>query len=315
MLIVASSWIAGAHAADGFPSRPIRMIVPVAPGGGADITSRAVAVKLTDVFGYQVIVDNRPGGGGVVGFEAAARATPDGHTMLQGGIGSLAVMPHFTKLPYDVLRDFSPVARAVSALNMLVVHPSLPVHSVKDLIVYAQKNPGKLNYGSSGPGRADHLAGEIFSTLTGVKMQHVPYKGGAPAMIDLFSGNIQLISATLSTSIMHVKAGKIRPIAMTSARRWDQLPEIPTVAEAGVPGFAVDNWYGFVTARGTPAARVAVLHREINRSLDLPDVKSRLATLGIVPFLLPTPEAFGDYIRAELKKYGKVVADAGIRGD
>lgn len=315
MLIVLWSWFAGAHAADGFPSRPIRMIVPVAPGGGADITSRAVAVKLTDVFGYQVIVDNRPGGGGVVGFEAAARATPDGHTLLQGGIGSLAVMPHFTKLPYDVLRDYAPVARAVSALNMLVVHPSLPVHSVKDLIAYAQKNPGKLNYGSSGPGRADHLAGEIFGILTGVKMQHVPYKGGAPAMIDLLSGNIQLIFATLSTSIMHVKAGKIRPIAMTSARRWDQLPEIPTVAEAGVPGFAVDNWYGFVTARGTPAARVALLHREINRSLDLPDVKSRLAMLGIVPFLLPTPEAFGDYIRAELKKYGKVVADAGIRGD
>lgn len=314
-LIVVSSWLAGAHAADSFPSRPVRMIVPVAPGGGADITSRAVAGKLTDVFGYQVIVDNRPGGGGVVGFEAAARATPDGHTLLQGGIGSLAVMPHFAKLPYDVLRDYAPVARAVSALNMLVVHPSLPVHSVKDLIAHAQKNPGKLNYGSSGPGRADHLAGEIFGTLAGVKMQHVPYKGGAPAMIDLLSGSIQLIFATLSTSVMHVKAGKIRPIAMTSARRWDQLPDIPTVAEAGVPGFAVDNWYGFVTARGTAAARVAVLHREINRSLELPDVKSRLATLGIVPFLLPTPEAFGDYIRAELKKYGKVVADAGIRGD
>ncbi len=303
------------EAADPFPTKPIRLIVPVAPGGGADITSRVVAAKLVDVFGQQVIVDNRSGGGGIVGLEATARATPDSHTISQGGIGSLAVMPHFTKLPYDVLRDFTPVARAVSALNMLVVHPSLPVNSVKDMIAYAQKNPGKLNYGSSGPGRADHLAGEIFSGMAGLNMQHVPYKGGAPAMIDLLSGNIQLIFATLSTSIMHVKAGKIRPIAMTSSQRWDQLPNIPTVAEAGLPGFAVENWYGFIGPRGMAATRVAVLHREINRALDMPDVRMRLATLGIVPFTLPTAEAFGDYIRAETKKYGKVVQDAGIKGD
>lgn len=304
-----------AHAADPFPSKPIRLIVPVAPGGGADITSRAVAAKLVDVFGQQVIVDNRAGGGGIVGLEATARATPDAHTISQGGIGSLAVMPHFTKLPYDVLRDFTPVARGVSALNMLVVHPSLPVNSVKDMIAYAQKNPGKLNYGSSGPGRADHLAGEIFSAMANVKMQHVPYKGGAPAMIDLLSGNIQLIFATLSTSIMHVKAGKIRAIAMTSSQRWEGLQNIPTVAESGLPGFAVENWYGFIGPKGMPPARVATLHREINRALDAPDVRARLATLGIVPFTLPTPEAFGDYIRAEMKKYGKVVQDAGIKGD
>lgn len=303
------------HAADSFPTKPIRLIVPVAPGGGADITSRAIASKLVDVFGQQVIVDNRAGGGGIVGLEAAARATPDAHTISQGGIGSLAVMPHFTKLPYDVLRDFTPVARAVAALNMLVVHPSLPIHSVQDMIAYAKKHPDKVNYGSSGPGRADHLAGEIFSGMAGVRMQHVPYKGGAPAMIDLLGGNIQIIFATLSTSIVHVKAGKIRPIAMTSSQRWEQLPNIPTVAEAGLPGFAVENWYGYIGPRGMAPGRVAVLHREINRALEAPDVRARLATLGIVPFTLPTPAAFGDYIRAETKKYGKVVQDAGIRGD
>ena len=305
-----------AQAADPYPNKPIRLIVPVAPGGGADITSRAIAAKMAEAFGQQVIVDNRPGGGGVVGMLAVARATPDGYTLSQGGIGSLAVVPNFTpKPPYDVARDYVPIARAASALNMLVVHPTLPVHSVKDLIAYAKKNPGRLNYGSSSAGRADHLAGEIFSIMAGVKMQHVPYKGGAPAMIDLLGGNIQLIFATLSTSVMHVKAGKIRPIAMTSARRWEQMPDIPTVAEAGLPGFEVENWYGFIGPRGTPPARVALLHREINRSLEMPDVKARLGTLGIVPFLLPTPEAFGDYIRAETKKYGKVLADAGIQGE
>jgi tripartite-type tricarboxylate transporter receptor subunit TctC len=308
VIVSSSAW-----GAEVYPAKPIRMIVPVAPGGGADITARAVGLKMAETFGQQVIIDNRAGAGGIVGFEAAARAAPDGYTVLQASIGPLVVTPQITKkLPYDVFRDYAPVARAVSALNMLVVHPSLPVHSVKEFIAYAKNNPGRLNYGSSGAGRADHLAGEMFNAMAGVSMQHVPYKGGAPAMTDLLSGSIQLIFATLSTSVMHVKAGKIRAIAMTSMRRWDQMPDIPTVDEAGVPGFAVDNWYGFAVPKGTPPGRVALLHREINRSLELPEVKTRLAALGIVPFLLPAPEAFGDYIRAEHKKYGKVVADAGI---
>lgn len=305
-----------ATASEVYPNKPIRLIVPVAPGGGGDITGRALAQKLSEAFAQQVIVDNRPGAGGVVGFEAAARANPDGYTFILAGIGPTAVSPTLTKkLPYDPLRDFTPVARGVSALNMLVVHPSLPVHSVKEMIAYARKNPGRLNYGSSGPGRADHLAGELFSVMANVTMQHIPYKGGAPAMIDLLAGNIQLIFATVSTSVMHVKAGKIRPIAMTSARRAELFPEIPTIAESGVPGFAVDNWYGFIAPRATPAARVARLHHEINRSFEMQDVRNRLGMLGIVPFLLPTPEAFGDYIRSEINKYAKVLRDAGISGD
>ena len=305
-----------AHADDAYPNKPIRMIVPVAPGGGADITARALAQKLSAAWGQQIIIDNRAGAGGTVGMEIGARATPDGYTLIEGSMGPLTVdISLYSNLPYDPLRDFTPIARGVTALNMLVVHPTLPVASVKELIAYAKANPAKLNFGSSGAGRADHLAGELFNTLAGVKMQHVPYKGGAPAMVDLVGGNIQLIFATVSTAVASVKAGRIRPIAVTTANRVDLFPDLPTVAEAGVPGFAVDNWYGFVGPRGLPRHIVVKVHREINRSLDAPDVKMRLAGLGILPFPLPTPEAFGDYIKSEIAKYAKVVKDSGARAE
>ncbi len=191
----------------------------------------------------------------------------------------------------------------------------MPVKSVKDLIAHAKTNPGKLNYGSSGVGFADHLAGELFSTLTGVKMQHVAYKGGAPAMIDLVGGNIQLIFATVSTALPSMKSNRIRPLAITFAKRVDEFPELPTVAEAGVPGFVIDNWYGFQAPAGTPKPIVAKLHAEINRILGLPDVKERLGAIGIFPFTLPTPEAYGEYIKSEITKYAKVVKDSGVRTD
>ena len=305
-----------AHAADAYPVKPIRIIITVAPGGGADITARAVGQKLTEAWGQQVIVDNRPGGNGIVGMDIAAHSTPDGYTIVEGTIGPVAVNTSlYSKLPYDPVNDFAPVARAVSALNVLVVHPSLPVHSVKELIAYAKANPGKLTFGSSGVGFADHLAGELFNTLAGVKMLHVPYKGGAPAMIDLVGGNIQLIFATVSTALASMKANRIRALAVTSAKRVEQFADLPTVAEAGVPGFAVDNWYGFQAPRGVPKTIVAKLHAEINRVLVLPDVKERLAELGIFPFTLPTPEAYGDYIKSEIVKYAKVVKDSGARAD
>ena len=305
-----------AHAADVYPNKPIRIIITVAPGGGADITARAVGQKLSEAWGQQVVVDNRPGGNGIVGMDIAAHASPDGYTIVEGTIGPVAVNPSlYSKLPYDPVNDFAPIARAVTALNMLVVYPSLPAHSVKELIAYAKANPGKLNYGSSGVGFADHLAGALFETLAGVKMQHVPYKGGAPAMVDLLGGNIQLIFATVSTSLTHVKAGRIRALAVTSAKRVAQFADVPTVAEAGVPGFAVDNWYGFMAPRGTPKPIVVKLHAEMNRILDLPDVQVRLAVLGIFPFPAPSPEAYGDYVKAEIKKYAKVVQDSGVRID
>ena len=308
--------VSTASAADAYPARPIRIIITVVPGGGADITARAIGQKLTEAWGQQFIVDNRPGGNGSVGMSIAANANPDGYTIVEGTIGPVAVNPSlYSKLPYDPVKDFAPVARAVSALNVLVVHPSLPVKSVKELIAYAKANPGKLNYGSSGVGFADHLAGELFSTLAGVRMQHVPYKGGAPAMVDLVGGNIQLIFATVSTALASMNAGRIRPLAVTSAKRVDQFRELPTVAEAGVPGFAVDNWYGFQAPRGSPKPIVGKLHAEINRALGMSDVKERLAVLGIFPFTLPTPDAYGDYIKSEMAKYAKVVKEAGVRAD
>jgi tripartite-type tricarboxylate transporter receptor subunit TctC len=314
--VALTQWSFPAFAQPAYPGKPIRMIVPVAPGGGADITARALAQKLTDLWGQQVIIDNRAGAGGIVGLEIGARSAPDGYTLIQASVGPLTVNPALhKKLPYDALKDFDPVTRAVSALNVLVVHPSLPVHSVKDLIAHAKANPGKLSFGSSGAGRADHLAGELFNRLAGVRMQHVPYKGGAPAMIDLVAGNVQLIFATVSTAIVHMKSGRIRTIASTSAKRPELLADIPTVAEAGVPGFEIENWYGFVVPTGTPKSIVTLLHREINRNLALPDVRERLAGLGIAPFPTATPEAFGAYVRAEMKKYGDLVRSAGISAD
>ena len=307
---------AAAIAADVYPARPIRIVILVVPGGGADITSRAIGQKLTEAWGQQVIVDNRPGGNGIVGMDIARNANPDGYTMVLGTIGPVAVNPSlYAKLPYDSVKDYAPVARAVSALNVLVVHPSVPVKSVKDLIAHAKANPSKLNYGSSGVGFADHLAGELFNKMTGVKMTHVPYKGGAPAMIDLVGGNINLIFATVSTALPSMKAGRIRALAVTFANRVEQFSDIPTVAESGVPGFAVDNWYGFQAPRGVPKEIVAKLHNEINRIMTLPDVTARLAGLGIFPFTLPTSAAYGDYIQSEIKKYAEVVKGAGLRAD
>ena len=299
-----------------YPLKPIRIIVPVAPGGGADITVRALAQKLTETWGQQIIIDNRAGAGGIVGLEIGARSAPDGYTLVQTSIGPLAVNPALHRnLPYNSLKDFDPVTRAVSALNVLVVHPSLPVQSVKEFIAYAKTSPGKLSFGSSGAGRADHLAGELFNRMAGVRMQHVPYKGGAPAMIDLVAGQIQVIFATVSTAIVHMKAGRIRTIALTSEGRSELLPGVPTVSEAGVPGFAVENWYGFSFPAGTPKAIVAMHHREINRILALPDVKERLYVLGIVPFPTKTSEDFGAYVRSEMKKYADLVKAAGITAE
>ena len=298
-----------------YPTRPVRLVVPASTGTGMDNMGRSLSVVLSEAYRQQVIIDNRAGAGGIVGLEIGARSVPDGYTLIQASIGPLAVNPALhSKLPYS-LKDFDPVTRAVSALNVLVVHPSIPVKSVKELIAHAKANPGKLSFGSSGAGRADHLAGELFNRMAGVSMQHVPYKGGAPAMIDLVAGNVQLIFTTVSTAVGQMKAGRIRTIALTSAKRSDLMPEVPTVAESGVPGFAVENWYGFVVAVGTPKPIILQLHREITRILALPDVKERLYTLGIVAFPTATPEEFGAYARSETKKYAELVKAVGIVAD
>jgi tripartite-type tricarboxylate transporter receptor subunit TctC len=302
-----------AHAQDVYPKRPVRLVLPVAAGGGSDITARSIAPKLTEAWGQQVIIDNRPGGGGIMGMEIVSRAVPDGYTLIQGSIGPVAIdVSLHEKLPYDPLKDFTPIARGVSALNVLVVHPAVPVNTVKELIAYAKANPTKLNFGSSGVGHADHLAGELFKTMTGVKMEHVAYKGGAPAMTELIGGNIELIFATVSTAVPYMKSGRIRTLAVTSEKRAATLPEIPTIAESGVPGFSVDNWYSFLGPRGMPKTLSNKLHADFGAALRHADVVKRLEGFGIFPFLLPTPEAFGHYLQAEIVKYSRIVKAAGI---
>jgi len=294
-----------------YPNKPIRWIITVAPGGGADITTRTIGQKLTEAWGQQVIVDNRPGGNGIVGMELAARATPDGHTIVLGTIGPVAINPSmYDKLSYDPVKDFAPLMRAVTALNMLVVHPSTPVKSVRDLIDFAKAQPGKVNYGSSSAGFADHLAGELFNSMAGVKMQHVPYKGGAPAMLDLVAGNIQLIFATVSTALPHVKTNRIRPVAVTSLKRAALFPDLPAIAET-VPGYEVDNWYGILAPRGTPQPILRKQFAEITRILDLPDVKERFAGLGIFPNPSPNLAEFSTYIQSEIRKYAAFVKGTG----
>jgi tripartite-type tricarboxylate transporter receptor subunit TctC len=291
----------------------MRFISPFAPGGGADITARVIAQKLTESLGQQVLVDNRGGAGGMIGVDLGAKAPPDGYTIVLGTIGNIAISPSlYAKMPYDPVKDLVPVSLVADALNVLVVHPTLPVRNVKELVTLARARPDQLYFGSSGPGATDHLAGELFNMLAGTKMVHVPYKGGAPAMLDLMSGNIQLIFATVSTSIGQIKGGKIRALGMTGVKRFVLMPDLPTIAEAGVPGFAVNNWYGVFAPAGTSKDIVARLNTDIVKILQMSDAKQKLLESGIEA-TASTPEQFAAYIQAETKKWAKVVKDANVK--
>jgi len=295
-----------------FPERPIRFIAANAPGGGLDITARAIAPKLSAAFGQQVIVDNRAGAAGSIASDIVAKSTPDGYTVMVASLGGLAVNTNLYKgLTYHPLRDFAPITWATSGSNVLVVHPSVPAKSVQELIALAKAQPDKLSYGSSGAGNAGHLAGELFNGMAGIKMVHIPYKGGAPAMIDLLAGQIQLIFSSAPTAVPQVKAGRIRGLAVTTARRSVILPELPTIAEAGLPGFEADNWYGVVTTMKTPRAVIDRLNTEIVRALHTADVKQALLTQGL-EVRTSTPQEFGAYMKSEFDKWAKVIKDAGI---
>jgi len=312
---VASLCAAAAQAiaqSDNYPTRPIRFIAANAPGGGLDITARAITPKLTAVLGQQVIVDNRAGAAGSVASEIVAKSAPDGYTIMVGSIGGLAVNTHLYKgLGYDPLRDLAAITWAVSGSNVLVVHPSVPAKSVQELIGLAKAQPGKLSYGSSGAGNAGHLAGELFKGMAGINMVHIPYKGGAPAMIDLLAGQIHLIFSSAPTAVPQVKNGKIRGLAVTTSKRSVVLPDLPTVSEAGLPGFEADNWYGVVTTMKTPRPIIDRLNTEIVRALHAPDVKQLLLTQGL-EVRTSTPQEFGAYIKSEYEKWGKVIRTAGI---
>jgi tripartite-type tricarboxylate transporter receptor subunit TctC len=303
---------AQAQSAGTYPTKPIRFVIANSAGGGLDITARVTGPVLTNSLGQQVIYDNRGGAAGSVAAETVAKAPPDGYTMLMGSIGNIAVNPHVYKnLAYDPLKDLAPVTFAVSGSNVLVVHPSLQAKNVQELIALLRSKPGSLTYGSSGSGNAGHLAGELFQSMTRTKMTHVPYKGGAPAMTALLGGEVQLIFASAPTAQVQVKAGKVRALAVTTARRSLVLPELPTIAESGLPGYETDNWYGVMVPAKTPKAVVARLNKEFVHALNVPEVKDALLKNGLEA-RPGTPEEFGRYIHSEYAKWGKLIREAGI---
>ena len=301
--------------AQSYPSKPIRIIVPVAAGGIADYYSRVIGAKLGEAWGQPVLVENRPGGGGNIGSDIVAKSPADGYTMVMGFVGSHAVNPFLIKnMPYDPQRDFVPVAMAIEAEGMLAVHPSTPVRTVADLIALARAQPGKLSYASGGVGTSSHLAGELFKSMTGTDIVHIPYKGNAPAIADLIGGQTQLTFATMPTVIPHVRAGKLRGVAVIGSTRSAAAPELPTIAEAGVPGFSVNNWIGLFAPAGTPAEIVRKVNTEVMRIMRLPEVTRRMEVEG-ERFTPNSPEEFAQFVRSEVAKWGKVVKDAGLKAD
>ncbi len=302
-------------ASHAYPDRPLRLIVPFPPGGGNDILARAVGQRLAESIGQQVVVDNRGGAGGIVGAELAAKSVPDGYTLLLGSLGSLAHNPALRpQLPYDPVRDFSPVTLLANSAFILVVNPSLPAKSVGEFIALAKAKPGSLNYASAGQGSSLHMTAEIFKATTGVDIVHVAYKGTAPALTELIAGQVQASFSTMPPALPHVKTGKLRALAVTTAKRALAAPDVPTVAEAGVPGFQVSNWQGIVAPSKTPAAIVETLNRDLLATLKLPAMMDLLNAQGLEP-AGGTPAQFSALIKSEVAKYRAVVKTAGIRPD
>lgn len=295
-----------------YPTKFVRIIVPFAPGGFIDLTARLIAGPLSAALGHQVIVDNRAGAGGSVGAELAARAEPDGHTLIIGSVGTHAVnQALYPKLPYNVLRDFQPVTRLAEAPSILAVHPSFPVHSVKDLITLARSKPKQINYTSAGAGTSTHLAAALFEHLAHVELVHVPYKGGGPSIIAVVSGEVPLTFGTAAAVSPHIKSGKMRALAVTGGQRSAQMPNLPTIAEAGLPGYAMDNWLGLFAPAGTPRAVVEKLNGEAIRIVRLPEVSGGLRAHGSEPSPLGSDE-FAAFVKKELEKWAKVVTATGM---
>ncbi len=311
-LFALAAFAATAHA-QGYPAKPLRMIVAYPPGGGTDIVGRMVAQRLGETLGQSVVVENRGGASGNIGTEIAAHAAPDGYTILMGNVAPNAInVSLFKDLPFDPVADFAPVSLVASTPNILVVHPSVPARTVKEVIALARAKPGTLNFASAGVGSSSHLAGELFRILAGAEIVHVPYKGAGPAMVDVLSGQVQLYFATMPAAMPHVKSGKLVPIAVTSASRSQALPELPTVAESGVRGYEASTWYGLLAPARAPDAAVARLHEGVVRILGEHALRERLAEQGFEP-VGDSPQEFAAYIKSEIAKWGKVVRDAGIR--
>ncbi|MGZ8263885.1 MAG: Bug family tripartite tricarboxylate transporter substrate binding protein [Burkholderiales bacterium] len=309
------SFMSVADAQTAYPARPIRFIVPFTPGGSGDIFARPVAQKMSEAMGQQVVVENRPGSGGVIGTEAAAKAAPDGYTIMMGLTANVAVNPSlYPKLPYDPLRDFAPVTLVAAAPYVLVVPPSLPARNVKELIALARPKPGDLAYASLGSGSMGHLSGELFASMAGVKLLHVPYKTLGQLIPDLISGQVQLFFLGVASAQPHVRSGKLRAVAVSGAKRSPALPQVPTVSESGVKGFEVTGWYGVFVPAGTPPELIARLHKEIVRALAMPDVRERLSSEG-AELVGNSPREFDAFVRSELVKWAKVVKLSGAKAE
>jgi tripartite-type tricarboxylate transporter receptor subunit TctC len=302
-------------AAQGYPSKPIRLVVPFPPGGPLDVVARAIGQKVGEAWGQPIVVDNRPGAGGSLGADIVAKSAPDGYTIVMGALSTHAVnVSLYGKLPYDPIKDFAPITLVAITPNVLVLNPGLPANTVGELISYAKANPGKLSFGSGSNGSAGHLAGELFKVDAGVDMVHVPYKGGAPAMQDLLSGQIQLMFDNLANSMPQVKAGRLKALAVTTAKRSALVPELPTLTEAGVPNFDIYTWFGLLAPAGTPRDIIAKWNAEVTKVLSAPDVRERLHAQGAEP-APGTPEQFAALIRSEIPKYAKIIKDSGAKVD
>ncbi len=313
-LIACTLVAAGVAHAQAYPARPIRMVIPYSPGGATDVPGRLIAAKLSDVFGHQVIVDNRPGAGSAIGSEIVARAQPDGYTLLLTGT-PFAVLPAlYNKLPFDPARDFAPVMQVANAPNVLVVHPSLSARTTRELISLAQSQPGKINYASGGTGGASHLHMSLFLTLAKISMTHVPYKGSGPATADFLGGHVKVYMPGIAIALPHAKAGRMVALAVTSTKRAPQMPDIPGIAESGVPGYDAATWFGLLAPKGTNAAAINRLHGEIVKVLRLPDVENGYLISGNVA-ITSRPEEFGVFINAEIAKWGQVVREAKIQAE
>ena len=298
-----------------YPSKPIRLVVPFPAGGSLDVVARAIGQKLTEAWGQPVVIENRPGAGGNIGADLVAKSAPDGYTILEGALSTHAVnVSLYNKMPYDPIKDFAPITLVAVTPNVLVLNASYPVNSVPGLLAYARANPGKLSFGSGSNGSAGHLAGELFKTEAGVDMVHIPYKGGAPALQALLAGDTQLMFDNLANSAAQLKAGKLKALAVTTAKRSSLMPELPTLSETGLPGFDIYTWWGFMAPAGTPKEIVAKWNAEVTRILNSPEMKAFFAQQGAEP-APDSPEQFAALIRSEISKYAKIVKQSGAKVD
>lgn len=310
--VAASPLLAAAQA---YPSKPVTIVVPFSAGGTTDILARIIGDSLKDELGQPIVIENRAGAGGNIGAALAAKAAPDGYTLFMGTVGTHAINAALYKKPgYDHLKDFAPLTRVAMVPNLLVAHPSRPYGTVKELIAYAKANPGKISYGSSGSGTSIHLSGELFKTMTGVDMVHIPYKGSAPAVTDLIGGQIDVMFDNMPSAIQHVRNGRLKPIAVTTAKRSPELPNVPTVAEAGVPGYEATSWFGMFATAGTPAPVVTRLNTALVKVLSDPAIKKKIAEQGAEP-VAEKPEQFAQFIQQETAKWAKVVKASGATVD